>query len=463
MKIPQLCRSIALTLALVVSIHTVSAQIEMTNRKPSAGTTYELNKRVRARVRVKPSESATDGTTIASVTFHFTNPNGVTFDINGTKGKNSVYFARKKVMVPGTWQWSVTATSSAGDEKTLPDRSVTVLDSNAPTTTPAPITMPTAAPAALSIEQAINSASEEIRTLLDSNQDLGAKFVRLGFHMCVGGCDGCIDINNPDNKGLEIPIDAIAPTVTKYNGLLSRADIWSLATLVAAEEAQRRQGRISFPLEYVGRTDCASNDGKTGPIQDLPSPDLTTHQLLTFFSSNFGLSTRETVALMGAHTIGQMTRENSGFNGQWANNNRILDGGYFNGLVGGDTSGPLSSDLNVLFDAPNWNQVLVDNSADPEIPNRHVWEHNNNRGVTLMTNSDIALVRDLSNNIDGSRSTCTFKRGRSPCPAAAETLRIAAEFKWDINLWVEEFRDVLVKMLGNGYTSETCNSPPCQI
>ena len=27
--------------------------------------------------------------------------------------------------------------------------------------------------------------------------------VRLTFHDCVGGCDGCLNVNDPDNAGLE--------------------------------------------------------------------------------------------------------------------------------------------------------------------------------------------------------------------------------------------------------------------
>ena len=29
-----------------------------------------------------------------------------------------------------------------------------------------------------------------------------AKMIRLGFHDCVGGCDGCLNLNNADNAGL---------------------------------------------------------------------------------------------------------------------------------------------------------------------------------------------------------------------------------------------------------------------
>ena len=40
---------------------------------------------------------------------------------------------------------------------------------------------------------------------------------------------------------------------------------------------------------------------------------------------------------MGAHTIGEMSQSNSGFDksGGWSNNRRRSDNGYFDGIVGG--------------------------------------------------------------------------------------------------------------------------------
>lgn len=32
--------------------------------------------------------------------------------------------------------------------------------------------------------------------LIDDNANLAAKFVRLTFHDCVGGCNGCVDMAN---------------------------------------------------------------------------------------------------------------------------------------------------------------------------------------------------------------------------------------------------------------------------
>ncbi len=50
----------------------------------------------------------------------------------------------------------------------------------------------------------INAVSPDVG---DSGEFLIAMMVRLGFHDCVGGCDGCINLNNADNNGLAIPMD----------------------------------------------------------------------------------------------------------------------------------------------------------------------------------------------------------------------------------------------------------------
>jgi hypothetical protein len=195
---------------------------------------------------------------------------------------------------------------------------------------------------------AINMIRSDIGGLIDRDPTLSAKLLRMGFHDCVGGCDGCIDLADGDNAGLGIPIDAIAPVVSKYahNTLLteaigaeiSRADIWAIATLEGADHAtgNDRPDSVTYPMTHIGRVDCTDNVDETGvggPTRSLPSPDLTTHGLLTFFSSNFGFTPDETVAIMGAHSIGTAKRSNSGFDGEngWVFNNRQLNNGKFLG------------------------------------------------------------------------------------------------------------------------------------
>ena len=40
---------------------------------------------------------------------------------------------------------------------------------------------------------------------INQDNDFVAGFVRLSFHDCVGGCDGCIDIDLTDSSNGDIP------------------------------------------------------------------------------------------------------------------------------------------------------------------------------------------------------------------------------------------------------------------
>ena len=59
------------------------------------------------------------------------------------------------------------------------------------------------------------------------------------FHSCVGGCNGCINLNHEPNKGLE---DIVVSLEDKYQKLkladqgISRADFWALAGMLAIEK-----------------------------------------------------------------------------------------------------------------------------------------------------------------------------------------------------------------------------------
>jgi hypothetical protein len=90
------------------------------------------------------------------------------------------------------------------------------------------------------------------------------KIVRLSFHDCISGCNGCINATNPDNAGLT----AIATESTsfhrnfvnlKYNGnSLSRADFWAILASRALYIASNNSPGLTQPvLEFkFGRKDC---------------------------------------------------------------------------------------------------------------------------------------------------------------------------------------------------------------
>jgi hypothetical protein len=55
----------------------------------------------------------------------------------------------------------------------------------------------------------------EINQTIFKNVSIAPKYVRLGFHDCVGGCDGCVDMSDDNNRGLDIPIRELEPIVMK--------------------------------------------------------------------------------------------------------------------------------------------------------------------------------------------------------------------------------------------------------
>ena len=62
--------------------------------------------------------------------------------------------------------------------------------------------------------------------------------VRLTFHDCVGGCDGCLNVNDPDNAGLEnlvADLEAVYQAESLAN-IISRADMWALLGIWAVEQ-----------------------------------------------------------------------------------------------------------------------------------------------------------------------------------------------------------------------------------
>jgi Peroxidase len=166
----------------------------------------------------------------------------------------------------------------------------------------------------------------------------------LGFHDCVpngpaGGCDGCINLStNHENSGLLLSVDSLAPIVTELETPgFSRADIWALAVLVAADvstpelinfTSNFRPGRKNCETVGTCRLNPSSQCASKGPDTraDFPTTIFTTHELIDFMTDHFGFNADETVALMGAHTLGRALPTNSGYEGEngWVTNPELL-------------------------------------------------------------------------------------------------------------------------------------------
>ena len=195
------------------------------------------------------------------------------------------------------------------------------------------------------VECLSKSDMEKIKATLKEDHlvgptNVGAPAVRLGFHDCVGGCDGCLNLNNKDNAGLanltqELE-EVYADPDLGYNKLLSRADFWALAATYSVELAIEHNNKMCklSPKKFgltsyesckidiptwtfkTGRKDCATSPKTTKDVH-LPGATLDYTSMIDFFKTEFGFSPREMTALMGAHALGSAFPENSGFKGTW--------------------------------------------------------------------------------------------------------------------------------------------------
>ena len=251
-------------------------------------------------------------------------------------------------------------------------------------------------------QEDLNAAKDTINQIIDSNADGNehpfiAGFVRLAFHDCVGPghCDGCINHTIHDNKGLKTYTDKLDEAYPTYSTKMSRGDFYIFAAYVALERASnldevtdKFQGTSDFK---VGREDCDSS-----PAEDQPPGwdgfllgtfDL--HKVLDFFQFQFNLNTRESVAILGAHTLGRTRAENSGFEGKWVR-----------GAVGATANSDILDNQFYIQMRGNWDQVAITHNGVTkkqwQRPNTPPNNRNNRNGRcpqrNTFSNSDIAIA-----------------------------------------------------------------------
>merc|ERR1740117_666458 len=214
--------------------------------------------------------------------------------------------------------------------------------------------------------------------------------VRLSFHDAgtyvatdpdSGGADGCVDLDDVENGGLEQVITTIAePLYRPFANDISRADFWVVMANTALQVAtemgtcevtddccafagcmnrvcdtkrkvcyQVTDGEINFPkissnvpFRY-GRKDCFdtaySKENMSLPVRDRDAGKLPHNRgwdhIKEVFVMRGGFTVRETVALLGAHTLGRCQADNSGFDGPWVHATKAdkLDDQYWLSLL----------------------------------------------------------------------------------------------------------------------------------
>ena len=81
---------------------------------------------------------------------------------------------------------------------------------------------------------------------------------------------------------------------------------------------------------YFGREDCTRSPYATEKnVFEFPSSNAGWQETFEFFQENMGLSERETVVLIGAHTLGSAHADASGFLYFWTASTNVLDNQFF--------------------------------------------------------------------------------------------------------------------------------------
>ncbi|XP_031121361.1 peroxidase 4-like [Ipomoea triloba] len=154
-----------------------------------------------------------------------------------------------------------------------------------------------------------------VTSAVNKEKRMGASLLRLHFHDCfVQGCDGSILLddtsyfkgekiafpNNNSVRGYNV-IDDIKNAVEEVcPGIVSCADIIA----IAARDSTVLLGGPTWNVKLGRRDSKTANLNVANTPGVLPSPFSNLSALISSFQ-NQGLSTRDLVALSGAHTIGK--------------------------------------------------------------------------------------------------------------------------------------------------------------
>ncbi|KAJ3018002.1 UNVERIFIED_CONTAM: L-ascorbate peroxidase 3 [Siphonaria sp. JEL0065] len=188
------------------------------------------------------------------------------------------------------------------------------------------------------------SLEQNIKTMLKNPQwddgSIGPVLVRLAWHASgtyskkdnTGGSDGATMRYSPEstdgaNAGLEKARAMLEPLKKLYPSV-SRADLWTLAGVVAIEA----MGGPRAPW-FPGRIDKEKpKTSEIPPNGRLPDASQGAPHIRDVFY-RMGFNDRDIVALSGAHTLGRCHPDRSGYSGPWTNTPTRFSNQFFKLLI----------------------------------------------------------------------------------------------------------------------------------
>jgi catalase (peroxidase I) len=189
---------------------------------------------------------------------------------------------------------------------------------------------------------------------------------------------------------------------------------------------------------YHGRKDAHSGCDPILDQRSLPNAHGDLEHVVDFFKGAFEFNMSESVAILGAHTLGRARPANSGFQDAWVKREHALDHRYYVDMI-----------------EQTWIQEKVDAvgqlaGACPDT-GCHYWEFEGSDEV-MMLNADICL----KNVINVNQATGITKCEDNICTERSEAYGITKGFADDNVSWLKAFSGVWNKMMtkqGTPYTS----------
>jgi catalase (peroxidase I) len=251
--------------------------------------------------------------------------------------------------------------------------------------------------------------------------------VRLAFHDGgtynvtdnSNGVNGCLNPNDPGNSGLQNVINMIEPIYQRYKDLCSRADFWVIAAFAIVKAA----GGPDMPFQQ-GRIDCVPPTTK--PIGLLPNPQTGWQPVFDAFVTRMGFTVRDTVALIGAHTLGRCKPQNTGYKFAWDGTPTQFDNQFYLDLL----NGGWNRMLNPENGTSQWNTFPM--PSPPLSP-------------FVMLDTDMALRYT-----DPGLGECLNTTSQAICQNNAATLTFVNQYASDQSVWHADFSTAYVRLTSLG-------------
>jgi len=201
-----------------------------------------------------------------------------------------------------------------------------------------------------SVQHLVQSLSSECNEEVCEQADFAGCVLRMAGHdfmdydpiTGLGGADACTDMEDPDNAGLSECLYegefggkvSLNHAYVHFCSEVSLADFVVIAaeaviSLLAPGPSKEVLSDSFRQLFRYGRT--TAFEGCSFSKGSLPNPEESCSAVQSCFVDRLGLSWPQSAALMGVHTLGRASPENSGYDGWWSDpeNSRRFNNDYF--------------------------------------------------------------------------------------------------------------------------------------